>query len=433
MSRVVSLLKERFVNALIFNLIGTVFSQGGAFLTVVLLARVLGKEVFGEFGMIQSTMLTMTSIAQISTGLMATKYVAEFKESDKARAGRILRLCSIMTIATGLFAFASMLFAAPFVSDRLLNAPHLTLELKLASVFVLFAVINGYQIGALTGLEAFRPIALTSFFLSLVHLGVCFLGVYTWGLNGAVGGMSLSAFMRWVVYGILLRHRAKLHGIVLSNSLGQIDWSLMRRFAIPAALGGITTMPSIWFANSFLVNQANGYAEMGTYSAALNLRTIVLFIPALINGVAISIINSHRGVKNIQSYQNMFILNICISMFAALSVALVLWLFGPKAMKVFGADFTSENTTIMISFMSLSVLIEALGIGVNQLIQCHEKMWFSFYLIALPRDIILALSAFFLTHSYGATGLAGAVLIAHSAALLAILLITVKNRLFYKI
>jgi O-antigen/teichoic acid export membrane protein len=120
-------------------------------------------------------------------------------------------------------------------------------------------------------------------------------------------------------------------------------------------------------------------------------------------------------------------------MFAALSVALVLWLFGPKAMKVFGADFTSENTTIMISFMSLSVLIEALGIGVNQLIQCHEKMWFSFYLIALPRDIILALSAFFLTHSYGATGLAGAVLIAHSAALLAILLITVKNRLFYKI
>jgi hypothetical protein len=207
----------------------------------------------------------------------------------------------------------------------------------------------------------------------------------------------------------------------------------MRRFAIPAALGGITTMPSIWFANSFLVNQANGYVEMGTYSAALNLRTIVLFIPALINGVAISIINSHRGVKNIQSYQKFFIINTCITIFSALFGAIFLWFFGQKAIKLFGVNFTNLNTEIVISIMSLSVFVEALGISVYQLIQCHEKMWASFFLIALPRDLILVASAYFLTAGYGSAGLAGSVLLGHLFALLAKSFIIFKMKLYQRI
>jgi hypothetical protein len=120
-------------------------------------------------------------------------------------------------------------------------------------------------------------------------------------------------------------------------------------------------------------------------------------------------------------------------MLVALPGAVVLCFFGPRAMQVFGANFHIENMNIMILLMSLSVAVEAIGIGLYQLIQCHEKMWASFFFISLPRDMILTLSAYFLTGSYGATGLAGAVLIGHSSAFVAILSIIFKKRLFHNI
>ncbi len=416
----------RFGRGVFWNLIGTVFAQGSVFLTAIILARILGKEVFGELGMIQSTLLTLTSIAQVSTGLTATKYVSEFRDVNKARAGRVLGLCSVLTLATGVAATVLLVISAPWMAEHVLAAPHLAVSLSISAAFVLFSVMNGYQIGALAGLESYKSISIYGALLGAAYLAVCVLGAGLWGLNGALGGMAVSALLRWGIYGVALRREIGKQGITIQRREGMKERKILYRFALPAALSGLTTMPAIWLGNAFLVQQPNGYAEMGIYSAATNLRTIVLFLPVLFNSVAISLINSHKGQKNNKSYTSVFFLNLKLTTVAALIGATSMWVFGEWAIRIFGSDFVSNNVTAMMLLMSISVVFEAIGIAVYQLIQSHEKMWLSFFSIALPRDMLIVVAAYFLTQSYGSAGLAGAY------ALGCLLALMVKVGLSYK-
>jgi O-antigen/teichoic acid export membrane protein len=398
----------RFARGIYWNTLGTIFAQGCVFLTAILLARLLGKEVFGELGMIQSTLLTLASIAQVSTGLTATKYVAEFRDADKMRAGRVLGLCSVLTLATGVVATALLLISAPWVAENMLAAPHLAVSLAISAAFVLFSVMNGYQIGALAGLESYKSIAVYGALLGAAHLALCGLGAMLWALHGALGGMAVSALLRWGVYGLVLRREIKKQGITMERKAGLKERDVLCGFTLPAALSGLTTMPAVWLGNAFLVQQPNGYAEMGVYSAAMYLRTIILFFPVLLNGVAVALINSHKGQENKSSFKATFSLNLGLTAAAALMGAILMWFFGEGALKVFGANFAGSGAAGIIFFMSISVVAEAIGIAMYQLIQTHEKMWLSFFAIALPRDVLIVFSAYFLAQSYGGAGLAGA-------------------------
>jgi O-antigen/teichoic acid export membrane protein len=309
---------------------------------------------------------------------------------------------------------------------HVLAAPHLAVSLSISSAFVLFAVMNGYQIGALAGLESYKSISIYGILLGTIHLAVCCLGALFWGLHGALGGLVVSTLLRWAVYAGVLRREINKHDITVQRREGFGEREILCRFALPAALSGLTTMPAIWLGNAFLVRQPDGYAEMGVYSAAINLRTIVLFLPIMFNGVSISLINSHKGQKDNVSYKTAFFLNLKLTVVAVLIGATLLWMGGEWAIGLFGEDFISKNALVMIFLMSISVIFEATGIAIYQLIQSHEKMWLSFIAIALPRDLLIVVSAYFLTQNYGSAGLAG------SYVLGCLLALIVKVGLSYK-
>lgn len=417
-SKVLKFLQGRYARGIFWNGLGTLFAQGSVFLTAVLLARLMGKEVFGEWGMIQSTLLTLTSIAQVSTGLTATKYVAEFRDADKERAGRVLGLCSVLTSITGIVATVLMLISAPWVAEYMLAAPHLAVSLAISAAFVLFSVMNGYQIGALAGLESYKSISVYGALLGAAHLALSVLGALFGGLHGALAGIAVSALLRWGVYGLVLHREINKQGITIQRKEGIRERYVLNRFALPAALSGLTTMPAVWMGNVFLVQQPNGYAEMGIYSAAMTLRTIVLLLPTLLNGVALTLINSHKGANDKPAFKAAFFLNLKITTVAALTGAIALWLFGESLLKAFGSNFAQGNASYIILLMSISVVFEAIGIAVYQLIQSHEKMWLSFFAIALPRDVLIVVSAYFLTQHYGGAGLAGAFALGFMLALM---------------
>ncbi|NOZ40854.1 MAG: oligosaccharide flippase family protein [Planctomycetes bacterium] len=69
---------------------GAVISRGLMLVASILVARMLGKTVYGELGMIRSTVGMFGVFAGFGLGLTATKHVAEFRESDPERAGRIV-------------------------------------------------------------------------------------------------------------------------------------------------------------------------------------------------------------------------------------------------------------------------------------------------------------------------------------------------------
>ena len=103
-------LSHRLGRGIAWNAMAAVFTNGANLLTALVLANLLGRETFGEFAIVQSTIASVAGIAQVATGLTATKFVAQYRSQDKKKAGRILGLCSVVTVLTGLVGAFLLLF-----------------------------------------------------------------------------------------------------------------------------------------------------------------------------------------------------------------------------------------------------------------------------------------------------------------------------------
>ena len=189
-----------------------------------------------------------------------------------------------------------LVLIAPWLATSALKAPHLSVALMIGSGFVFFSAINGYQTGALSGLEAYGGLAKAGVVSGIMTVIAISLGAWTGGLNGTLVGLSISAFLRCLIHSWWLRLEGKAQGIVpqYRGSLSQ-EKAIIIRFALPAAIAGYYSMPMFWLANSFLVRQPGGYGEMALYSAANNLRLLVLFIPNVMNNVGLSVLNNEKA------------------------------------------------------------------------------------------------------------------------------------------
>ena len=154
-----SSLGYRLAHGAFWSMTGAGVSQAMMLLSSIVVARILGRQQFGEFGIINNTIGMFGIFAGFGLGMTATKYVAEFRGKDPARAGRIIALSSLVAMGTGALVAAVLLLIAPWLASETLSAPQLTGLLRLSAGFLFFSALGGAQTGALAGFEAFRTIA----------------------------------------------------------------------------------------------------------------------------------------------------------------------------------------------------------------------------------------------------------------------------------
>lgn len=95
-------IQKRFTIGTLWTLIGSVFASALSVAVSIMVAREMGKQIYGEFGVIQSTITMFQTFAGFGLGVTATRYVAEFKTKDPGRAGRIIQLTNLVSICTGI-------------------------------------------------------------------------------------------------------------------------------------------------------------------------------------------------------------------------------------------------------------------------------------------------------------------------------------------
>lgn len=402
-------LRDRLIKGTTLNLIAVVFNQGSTLIANIIVARILMKQGFGEYAMVQTTLLTMSVLSQLATGYTASKYIAEYRSSDPERAGRIMGLCAIVSILMAGVGSLLLIGMAPWLAEAILKASHLKYALMIGSGFLFFSAINGFQTGALSGLEAFSSLAKAGIISGIVAVVAISLGAWWGGLNGTLTGLSISAFVRCAIHNRWLRLESLAHGIKpqYRGSLNQ-EKAVVLKFALPAAIAGYYSMPMIWLANSFLVRQPSGYGEMALYSAANNLRILVLFLPNVMNIVGLSVLNYEKAKGDVNHYNRVFRSNVLYIFLVSLGGALVIGIFGRVILQLFGKDFGAGHFILWL--LLIASFLESLSIVLHQYVQSQAKIWLSFFSITVPRDTFLVVTAYFLVQSYGGTGLAAAFL-----------------------
>lgn len=398
-------LRTRFQTGITYNLVGAVFNQGSTFVFTIVAANLFGRHVFGEFAMLQTTILTLAQIAQLGCGVTATRFISEYRAVDKGRVGRILALLQSFSLLAGSCCGLLLAGLSPWLAGGFLKAAELKLAFALAGGVVLFCTLNGLMMGALAGLEAYRRLARALMASGVGYFAICVASAWAGGLNGAVAGLLASAVLQYVLLRRELTAECREQGIPVAAPRWHEERSVLSRFAVPAALSGFTTMPSLWLANAFLARQPDGYVQLALYGAAYTLMTATLFLPNIANTVGMSLLNFHRS-ESAGAFRRTFWANFAFVVGVVCLGAGALSLLGPFLLRLFGKDFKAGYSVLLV--MMLATVLQGIGTAIYQLIYTEQRMWVSFFAIALPRDSMLVVLAYLLIPAHGAIGLATA-------------------------
>lgn len=397
---------ERIKSSVFWYFVAMVFSQGSTFLINIAVARITGIVHFGEYAIVLNTLMMVSGLAQLSIGYTATKYVSEFRSSDKVKTGKIIGVCSIFSIITSFVALVCLLFFDGFIAQVVLKNPSLENFLLFGAGFLFFSSFNGYQMGTLSGFEAFKRLAFAGIISGIIAFGLVFAGAYWFGIKGAVLMLSFSAAIRCLVHYWHLRKILTINQIKATYSGLTGEKGILTRFAVPATLAGYLSIVSSWGGNAILTRQNGGLIEMALFAAANNFRILTLFIPNVLHSVSMTVLNHIKGSDTDANYRKLIKWNIMAIFAVALICAVIVSFFSKNLLGLFGKDFSSSYIVFIV--LLLSTIPESLGFGLCQNLVVDERMWQSLWFISIPRASIYLLLAFFWVPGNGAIGLAWA-------------------------
>lgn len=394
-------LVSRLARGAFWSLFGAIISKTLLLASNIIVARMLGKESFGRLAVIQSTVGMFGVFAGFGLGLTATKYIAEFRRKDPAKAGRILALSAVIALCAGVTMALALVVASPWLAEATLADPELSELLRVGAILLFLTALNGAQSGALAGFEAFKAIARINLIAGLASFPIMLGGVYFGELHGAVWALVAIMGVNWLLNHIAIRSEASKARISLTFHGCCREAALLLSFSLPAVLSGAMVGPVQWACTALIVNEPNGYAEIGTYNAALVFYPILLFLGNTVGMPLLSMTSNEKEAPN----ETLGKLNMLLTWGLSLIPGLVLLAFPEIAQIAFGQqykDISFLHTFLLVILFSTIVTYKQ---GLARVLAVNNLLWWGF--LSNTMWGFVALVCIYFWADYGATGLAG--------------------------
>jgi O-antigen/teichoic acid export membrane protein len=380
-------------------------------LASILVARLLGQTVFGEFGMIRSTVSMFVVFAGFGLGMTATKHIAEHYRSDPGRAGRIWAISEGFALASGVLIAILVILFAPWLAESTINAPHLVPEIRIGACILLINGVNGAQTGALAGFEAFRAMAVVNLWSGLASFPLLVGGAYWGGVRGSVWALLVNMLLNCLLNHLALRRVAAHHKVAFTLRGCTRELPVLWRFSLPAALSGIMVSPVLWGGNALLVNRPGGYEQLAIFDAANQWRIAILFIPGMVGQVVLPMLSSLTAEDDALRYWKILKYNVILNFALSLAAAGLVAASAPWIMRGYGPGFEAGRwVLVLLAFSSVVISISQV---VGQVLVSKGEMWTGFGINVLWAATLLLVGEWLLSKGYGALGLAVAYSVAY--------------------
>lgn len=393
-------LASRFIRGASWSLIGSVMAQGITLLTMLFVARLLGKETYGQFVLIQSTLNMFGTFAGFGIGATASRYVAALKNNDKSRLGHILTLSERTVLIFGLIVSVAIALLSPLLTTSVLNSPSLTMPLAIAAVAVLFATLDSYQTSVLIGFESMRAYAIGTVAGVTASMPIMLIATGQHGLDGMAFALATSTLIRAGISRIMANRELQRNGIELNVRGCLREWLVLRDFALPALLAGAMVTPAHWICQAMLANTQNGFAEVAILGVAMQWFSAVLFLPTVAGKVVAPMLTESVASGNHADSRRILIMSIKANALVALPIAGVLAVLSPWILSFYGDDFRGGAWVLASAVITAALL--AIQTPVGNMVAAASRMWLGL-LMNLGWAVVYVGVAFMLL-SQGATG-----------------------------
>lgn len=362
-------------------LLGSVLGKGLSLLAGILVARFLGKELYGQYGLIKNTLINISVFSTLGLGYTGTRYIAKVFDDNKAEIKKIINtIYQITIIASTVIGVLVFVFSKQLAV--FLKAPEIDGALRITSLIVLINAINTSQIGILSGFKAFKEIAKNNTYAGIVTFVFSGILTYFFGFYGALIALLISMIFN---AGINYFSTNKiLKNIIIEPGATQATTTTkdIISFSIPIALQE-SMYTIVHLIGSYLMIYYGGYGEMGITSAASQWATVILFIPGVLKNVMLSHFSSTDSILSLRKKM------ILINLLTTFIPWLIITVLSKFIAGFYGGTFTNLNIVLSISCMS-SIASSISTVIIYEYIS-RGKNW-EMFIFRFMRDVLALLA-----------------------------------------
>lgn len=355
-----------------WSIIGSFISKGALFVSWIIVARVLGKETYGQFGILRSTILMFVSFSGLSLGLTVSKHISQFIEREQERIPRLIGMVYVVGVFLGIV-FTVLLWSFSYeISENYLQTKELGEELKISSVVLFFSTLNGVNIGVLQGFMQFKKIAMINLKQSAFSVPFFILGALYGGLYG-----SILAFMfSYIVVAFFSSQEVWIYLKSKRMTFSMKDFFVEREilffYSLPAVMSGLMVTPVKWYTESMLI-KSSGFPQMGIFVAAMTFNTIIVMMINTVSAPFITVMskNKHKNSINLERF------NVMAPWGLGVLICLPLMFFPTVGTIVFGESFKGEvfnEVFLMVVFITILMMFKQ---GLAHIIAVYNLQWWS--------------------------------------------------------
>lgn len=378
-----SLFKDSF-----WSLTGNALGKGLALLASIAVARFLGSEEYGAYGLIKGTLVSIAIFSSFGLGYTATKFIAESLGNTSSIIPRLHRYNTIITLlASGFIGVLVVIFARPIAIW--LDDESLAGILQWSSIGIVFNALITTQIGELAGFNAYKTIAKNNIVSGVATFLFVTPAAYFGGLTYAVIALIFTLLINCIINWISLK---KLISPLPGNKADS-DNRLLKEiisFSIPIALQESLYSVTSWGGMALLVKMAD-YAELGVYSASNQWMSVMLFIPGALRNVALSHLSQNVSDDKLTDHITKRLL--AVNFVSTFIPFLVILLLSPWIADFYGDSYT--NLPSVLNICVFTAVITSLSNVITQEFIAKNQNWYLFW-TRFARDVLTLVIAYVL-------------------------------------
>lgn len=355
---------KRFGAGLIWSTVGMAAVRLTPLVTTVIISHSLGIEAVGQFAVVYGTLISAGALAASGVSVMAVRNIAAEVDTNPDLAGRVAGLAVILAAACGLLLAAMFYLLAEPIATHVLAHPEIAPYLQLVAPIILLNAIAFVLIAILTGLQQFKSIARLNIVYG-IGLIICVpAGLILFGLEGAFTAMAAVTLVQCILIVPVLRAAMAQRGVTLQLRGALSEWPLITRFAVPGLIASLVFEPVQWVCIAIIANSESGLAAVGIYYIAMQLETLLLFVPQIVSNVATPMLSTGFGNNDRQRVAGVLAMSVGTTTLIAVGFIGFMAIFGGWVLAVFDLDASLHWQVFAIAVANAAVMSFAAPLGV---------------------------------------------------------------------
>lgn len=364
---------KKFMFNTAWSFISAVATKISVVITGILVARALGTQSFGEYGLIQSAIVMLANVAAQTTTTATAKHIGQFKGRDLERIGKGITLTLIFSLAF-IGVIGSTALAAPtFFAETLLGSATLgPLSIIVLSTIALI-ILSGWTQGCLTGWGQYRAIAAVNGAIAVLSIPATYYLTVHYQLTGALVGLAGSQLLIVLVGAVVCWRTLIRHNISLRFKNVLTEKHALLSVGLPVLLTGLMVAPINWLGNKLLVQAQDGLSALGIYAAAMQWNAIFSHVSIVLGSVLIPMLASRAGGES----RKLEALNFLAGWLVVLVIIQPVILFPEMLTRLYGSGFLGEEFETTLILVILASLLNAYKSGISRKMIVMDLAWYS--------------------------------------------------------